>query len=120
MMPPGAKVHALPIDAAETTTGVLQEPKPFVLQTSLDDFYVSYEINACTLQPGRMAVIYGELNQNIQDKFVRDANAATLPGSYLPAGYTTPAFRIFRPERNRGRADADNGSGAGRQPAPSI
>jgi small-conductance mechanosensitive channel len=38
-----------------------------VLQTSLDDFYVSYEINAYIKEPNKQAVIYSDLHQNIQD-----------------------------------------------------
>jgi hypothetical protein len=38
---------------------------PFVLQTSLDDFYVSYQINV--KEPNKQAVIYSNLHQNIQD-----------------------------------------------------
>jgi hypothetical protein len=33
-------MHQALIDAASQTALILQEPKPFVLQTSLDDFYV--------------------------------------------------------------------------------
>jgi small-conductance mechanosensitive channel len=40
---------------------------PFVLQTSLDDFYVSYQINAYVKEPNKQAVIYSNLHQNIQD-----------------------------------------------------
>jgi small-conductance mechanosensitive channel len=43
---PWKEMHQALIDAASQTALILQEPKPFVLQTSLDDFYVSYEINA--------------------------------------------------------------------------
>jgi hypothetical protein len=41
-------VHQALIDAALKTEMILQEPKTFVRQTSLDDFYVSYQINAYT------------------------------------------------------------------------
>jgi len=43
---PWRKVHELLIRAAERTADVLKEPKPFVLQTSLNDFFVSYQLNA--------------------------------------------------------------------------
>ena len=42
---PWRKVHEIMIDAANRTNDILSEPKPFVLQTALDDFYVAYEIN---------------------------------------------------------------------------
>lgn len=105
---PWRSVHALLIDAAKKTTGMLESPEPFVLQTSLDDFYVSYQINATTDQPNRMAVIYGELHQHIQDGFaeagveimsphyraMRDGNTVTLPSDQVPSDYVAPAFRI--------------------------
>ncbi|MGH1468772.1 MAG: mechanosensitive ion channel family protein [Bdellovibrionales bacterium] len=66
---PWDNVHALLIDSANAIDMVLDNPKPFVLQTSLDDFYVSYELNAYTDRPGKMALIYSDLHKNIQTKF---------------------------------------------------
>mgnify|MGYP000618767084 CR=1 FL=1 len=39
------------IEAARKTPYILTEPKPFVLQTALNDFYVTYELNAHTDDP---------------------------------------------------------------------
>ncbi|MDP3598054.1 MAG: mechanosensitive ion channel, partial [Nitrospirota bacterium] len=66
---PWKTVHELLIAAARMTTHILKTPEPFVLQTSLDDFYVTYEINAYTDQPYKIAVIYAELHQHSQDQF---------------------------------------------------
>ncbi len=66
---PWRQVHALLLLAAERTEGLLASPKPFILQTSLDDFYVSYELNVFTLEPQLMARIYSDLHKNIQDAF---------------------------------------------------
>lgn len=66
---PWRKVNDLLIHAALATRDIQDTPKPFVLQTSLDDYYVSYELNAHTSDPKRMAMIYSELHQNIQDHF---------------------------------------------------
>ena len=68
---PWAQVHELLVAAACATTGVEATPVPFVLQTSLDDFYVSYQINAYTRQPHRQAALYSELHQHIQTAFAR-------------------------------------------------
>ena len=106
---PWRKVHQLLKDAADVTEHILKTPEPFILQTSLDDFYVSYELNAYTDQPNIMAKIYSDLHQNIQDKFneggveimsphysqIRDGNQIAIPEDYLPKSYTPPAFRIF-------------------------
>jgi len=105
---PWKTVHELLIAAAHTTTHILKTPEPFVLQTSLDDFYVTYEINAYTEEANKMATIYAELHQNIQDKFnkagveimsphyaqIRDGNQTTIPEQYLPKNYQAPAFRM--------------------------
>ncbi|MBU2585234.1 MAG: mechanosensitive ion channel [Bacteroidetes bacterium] len=106
---PWQKVHQLLIDAALESQYINKEPKPFILQTSLDDFYVSYELNAYTSEPGIMAKIYSEIHSNIQNKFneagveimsphygaVRDGNQVTIPENYLPKSYQAPSFRVF-------------------------
>lgn len=92
---PWKTVHNLLIEAAKFTKGILETPEPFVLQKSLDDFYVTYEINAFTEKSNLQAVIYSELHQNIQNKFnssgveimsphyraERDGNPTTIPGN---------------------------------------
>jgi small-conductance mechanosensitive channel len=66
---PWRQVHALLLMAAERTPGLLREPAPFVLQKSLDDFYVTYELNVYTDTPREMAQTYSALHRNIQDAF---------------------------------------------------
>lgn len=105
---PWKQVHALLLAAADRTEHLLKEPKPFVLQTSLDDFYVAYQINAYTDRADMQAGIYSLLHQNIQDCFneggveilsphyraARDGNMVTIPANYLPTDYQAPSFRI--------------------------
>ncbi|GCL58497.1 mechanosensitive ion channel family protein [Microcystis aeruginosa] len=105
---PWRKVHATLKEAALATKFIVSEPAPFVLQTSLDDFYVSYQLNAHTDHPSKMVYIYSELHQNIQDKCnevgieimsphykaLRDGNHSTIPENYLPEDYQSPAFGI--------------------------
>ncbi|QNK63445.1 mechanosensitive ion channel [Pedobacter sp. PAMC26386] len=55
--------------AALKTEYILEDPKPFVLQTSLDDFYISYQINAYTREANKQATIYSKLFENIQNEF---------------------------------------------------
>ena len=43
--------------------------KPFVLIRSLDQYYVTYELNAFTDKPNRMVEIYSNLHKNILDAF---------------------------------------------------
>jgi small-conductance mechanosensitive channel len=105
---PWQTVHNLLITAAEATDGVSSEPKPFVLQTALNDFNVSYQINAYTALSNQMAGVYSRLHQNIQDKFneagveimsphytaLRDGNHIQIPENYVPEGYTKPGFKV--------------------------
>jgi small-conductance mechanosensitive channel len=90
---PWRRVHELLIAAAKSTPGVLADPEPFVLQMSLDDFFVSYQVNAHTDQPRKMVETLAALHANIQDAFnragveicsphfraLRDGNQSTIP-----------------------------------------
>jgi small-conductance mechanosensitive channel len=66
---PWRQVNALLLLAAERTEGILKEPRPFVLQKSLDDFCISYELNAYTGDPNKMAERYSDLHRHILDAF---------------------------------------------------
>lgn len=105
---PWRTIHELLIAAAGATEHVLGTPPPFVLQTALNDFYVTYELNAHTDQPNLMVNTYSGLHQNIQDKFneagveimsphyaqIRDGNKTAIPEAYLPEGYRAGGIRI--------------------------
>lgn len=66
---PWRKVHQLLIDAAKATKGISESPEPFVLETSLDDYYVSYQINAVITDADQTPRIMSDLHANIQDMF---------------------------------------------------
>lgn len=66
---PWRQVEAMLLMAAGRTPRLLKEPPPYVLQKSLGDFAVNYELNACTDRPGEMNAIYTELHRNILDVF---------------------------------------------------
>lgn len=61
------QVHDLLIKAALRTNGVQARPKPFVLDTELQDDYPCYQINAYIREVDRIAGIYSDLNQHIKD-----------------------------------------------------
>ena len=63
------QVYQLLLDAANETEFLEKDPAPFVLQTSLDDFYVSYQINAYLKNANILASVYSRLFEKIQDKF---------------------------------------------------
>ena len=103
------------IDAALKTQLILRDPKPFVMQTSLDDFYVSYQLNAYTNEANKQAMIYSELHQNIQDtcnergieilsphyRAARDGNTKAIPPEYLPPDYNSPGFKLKMDKGNK-------------------
>jgi len=107
---PWRTIHRLLTEAARKTEHIQKEPAPFVLQTALNDFYVSYELNAYTDQPNRMADIYSHLHQNIQDSFneagveimsphytqLRDGSRTAIPDPYLPEAYEPKALRVYQ------------------------
>ncbi|MDR2630933.1 MAG: mechanosensitive ion channel family protein [Spirochaetaceae bacterium] len=66
---PWQTVQAILIEAALKTIHVQKEPKPFVLQTALDDFYANYQINFYTKNVDKVPVIYSDLYKNIQNGF---------------------------------------------------
>jgi small-conductance mechanosensitive channel len=66
---PWRQVEGMLLTAAERTEGVLKDPKPFVLQTGLGDFAVTYEINAYVGTTQDIAGRYNELHGHILDVF---------------------------------------------------
>jgi small-conductance mechanosensitive channel len=77
----------------------------------LNDFYVTYEINAYTSNAKDMIDTYAALHANIQDTFyaagveimsphftsLRDGNTVAIPEADRPAGYRAHGFRVQRP-----------------------
>ena len=104
-------VHQALIAAAKITPHILHKPAPFVWQTSLDDFYVSYQLNVYTEQLDLMLMntIYSELHANILKHCdeagieilsphytaLRDGNESTLSTEHLTPESTIPGFRIY-------------------------
>ncbi len=94
--------------AAMNTQGVVTEMAPVVLQTALNDFSVTYELQVCIHDPQQIELIYSELYQNMQDycnqagieilsptyAAMRDGNYSTMPEDYLPDDYQAPGFNL--------------------------
>ncbi len=95
---PWPTVHKLLLAAAKKTKHIEDDPQAFVLQTSLDDNYVSYELNAWTHESEKLSHIYSKLHANILDEFhghnveitspayraSRDGNPITIPEVVIP------------------------------------
>jgi len=66
---PWRQIEALLLAAAERTPGIRREPRPIVIQTSLEDFYVKYVLMVSLEQQERKALLLHHLHANIQDLF---------------------------------------------------
>ena len=69
---PWRKTHQLLVEAALNTPGVVDDPRPFVLETSLQDYYPVYQVNAYIKDANQLAQVYSDLHQNIQDRFNKE------------------------------------------------
>lgn len=104
---PYVQVEKLLYEAAQKSIHIEAKPEPFILQTSLDDNYVSYELNAYTKEVKLMPTIYSDIHRNIQDAFneagveilspqyiaARDGNLTTVPSKLSPES-KSPIDRI--------------------------
>ncbi len=90
---PWRQVHALMLAAAGNVAGISDEIEPFVLQTSLNDFHISYELTAFVRDPSTYRQTLSELLAALQDQFstadveilspgyhaIRNGNRSTVP-----------------------------------------
>lgn len=77
---PWRQVHRLMLDAASATAGISQEIPPFVLQISLNDFHISYELNAYVRDVETYRSTLSELLGAIQDQFAGAGVEILSPG----------------------------------------
>jgi small-conductance mechanosensitive channel len=91
--------------AARSVPGIAQDPPPLVLQTSLNDFHISYEINASVEDVHRYRETLSALLASLQDQFaeanveilspayqaLRDGGASTVPRGFPTAPQQPPA-----------------------------
>jgi small-conductance mechanosensitive channel len=78
---PWRQVHLLLLGAATSVEGISAEPPPYVLQTSLNDFHISYELNAYVGEVLRYREILSDLLGAIQDEFA-EAGVEILSPAY--------------------------------------
>lgn len=78
---PWKQVEGLLLEAAYRTADIEKKPVPFVLKTSLDDYYVSYQLNAFTKKAQSMPRTYSNIHQSILEVF-EEAGVEILSPSY--------------------------------------
>jgi len=79
---PWRQVEAMLLEAARRTTGTAATPAPFVLQTALGDFAVTYEINVACDDAHRIPELYSALHRNILDVF-NEYGVAIMTPAYV-------------------------------------
>ncbi|MDR1024231.1 MAG: mechanosensitive ion channel family protein [Treponema sp.] len=128
---PWQTVQEILINAALSTSHILKNPKPFVLQTALNDFYANYQVNCYSKEIDRVPRIYSELYQHIQEGFRAAGIDMTAPQFRINMPYEDPFPVKISSPRPRGRVvqkqaipaqpvdSADSGAGL-KDAAPEI
>jgi small-conductance mechanosensitive channel len=109
---PWRQVEAMLLLAAERTPGLLRDPAPFILQQSLGDYAVNYELNVYCDKPSEMYRLYTELHRSVLDVF-NEYNVQIMTPSYVadPAQpkvvpkeqwYEKPAQAVAQPNQRKG------------------
>lgn len=81
---PWQTANDLLLKSAALTQYIEKDPKPFVLQTSLDNHHVSHQLNASTKEAKKMPWIYSEIHKNILEVF-NEAGVEILSPAYMAA-----------------------------------
>lgn len=103
------KVHELMKEAARNTPGIEEKPEPFVMQTQLGDYAVSYLLIGKTMEPQKERFVASDLRANVLDAFnkagieimtptvaaIRDANKPSIPDQWDPKPFSIPGLSVF-------------------------
>ncbi len=99
---PWRQVHAMLLRAAEKTGGLRSEPKPFISQTALSDFYVEYRLTAQVERADLRRMTLTALHANIQDEF-NEFGVQIMSPHYVG----DPAEKVWSPKQQWFEAPAD-------------
>jgi small-conductance mechanosensitive channel len=77
---PWTVVHNMMIEAAGRCPLINHKKKPFILQTALNDYHISYQLNAYTSHVEAIPGTYSELHQNLQQVFAENKVEIMSPG----------------------------------------
>lgn len=77
---------------------VLKEPKPFILQKSLDDYYVNYELNVSIEDPKLMNKTYSDLHKHLLEEF-NAAEVEILSPQYVVERHDNTST-IYKEDKN--------------------
>ena len=79
---PWQKIKEIMESAALATPGIKHKPHPFMMITSLEDFYVEYEINAYTDDAVKLPAVYSALHANLLKRFFEEGVEIMSPHIY--------------------------------------
>lgn len=103
---PWRQVHAMLIEAAQRTEGLLKDPPPRVLQRSLSDYYVEYMLGARIAVPHTRIAVLDVLHRNIQDVF-NEYGVQIMSPHYM----ADPAEKVWVPKEKWHEAPAKKEEG---------
>jgi len=101
---PWRQVHAMLIEAAQRTEGLLMEPPPLVLQRSLSDYYVEYMLGTRIAEPQTRIAVLDVLHRNIQDVF-NEYGVQIMSPHYM----ADPAEKVWVPKEKWYESPAKKG-----------
>ncbi len=121
---PWKKVNEILIEAALRCKEVLREPKPFVHQAELNDFYISYRIHAYVSEAKHQVIVFSQLHGHIQDVCNeqgvelmsphimehRAANRVVMNPGCAPKDYKAPEFDVNVNIDNKSEKQSDSKS----------
>lgn len=80
---PWELVHEMLKNSAKASALINHNKEAFVLQNALNDYHISYELNAYTEHADRLPRVYSELHQNIQNEFAKNGVEIMSPGFHV-------------------------------------
>ena len=92
---PWRQVHAMLIEAARRTEGLLKDTPPQVRQKSLSDYYVEYMLCARIAVPETRIAVLDKIHRNIQDVF-NEHGVQIMSPHYM----ADPAEKVWVPKEN--------------------
>jgi small-conductance mechanosensitive channel len=112
---PWRQVEAMLLMAAERTPGLEKEPAPFILQKSLGDFAVTYELNVHSRDAQAMWSLYSALHRSILDVF-NEYGVQIMTPAYV--GDTPQPKVVPRDQWYASPARSEDGAHGGTNTAP--
>ena len=110
--------------------GLLRDPAPFILQQSLGDYAVNYELNVYSDKPSDIYRLYTELHRSVLDVF-NEYNVQIMTPSYIadPAEpkvvprehwFEKPAQAAAQPDRRKRVDEVDSWGGSPKIPETAV